>query len=191
MIQLHRDFKGNVLVRFLYAVYLLQQSNPEKACLLLFIAPALPIRRKPGGGGAFFHICHRVTSEKGCCNQYTTMGQKWQSLMERASNASGYPFGYPDTACWGSPNPRTGRFAPSRTHRRRGFCRSSWSLLPAHPRRKNGRILRPSEVRWGQRSFTMGDRECDRVNYDNLPTCLLSVTDGSSRPTPFLPVINS
>ena len=53
--------------------------------------------------------------QKGCCNQYTTPGQKWQSLMERASNASEYPFGYSDASCWGSPKPRTVRFASSRT----------------------------------------------------------------------------
>ena len=53
------------------------------------------------------------------------------------------------------------------------------------------RIYAPSGVCWGQCGFTMGDGERDRVNHDNLPARLLSVTDGSSRPAPLLSVITS
>ena len=90
-----------------------------------------------------------------------------------------------------APKPRTVRFASSRTRLTAWLFRSPRSLVPAHPRKKYGRILRPSGVRWGQRGFTMGDRERGRVNHDNLPARLLSITDSSSRPTPFLSVINS
>ncbi len=39
---------------------------------------------------------------------------------------------------------------------------------------------------WMFTGYTSGNR----VNHDNLPTCLLCVTDGSSRPAPLLPIIN-
>ena len=46
MVQLHRDFKGNS-GRAVNAENLRQQFNPKPLCLLLLIAPAFPIRRKP------------------------------------------------------------------------------------------------------------------------------------------------
>jgi len=60
-------------------------NNPDGAAASafqigdIFIAPALPSRRKTGGGGAFLYVRHHATSEKRIWNQYTTQVQKWQS----------------------------------------------------------------------------------------------------------------
>ena len=52
-----------------------------------------------------------------CCLRIIahTDGRFKLGVLTYASKASGYPFGFPDAPCWGSPKPRTGRFASSRT----------------------------------------------------------------------------
>ena len=54
LVQLHRQLERNILLRLVHAVDLLQQGQPEGLRLLLLIAPALPVRRKPGGGASLY-----------------------------------------------------------------------------------------------------------------------------------------
>lgn len=62
LVQLHRQLERNILLRLVHAVDLLQQGQLEGLRDLFFGSPALPVRRKPGGGGASLYIRHCLTS---------------------------------------------------------------------------------------------------------------------------------
>lgn len=81
LVQLHRQLERNILLRLVHAVNLLQQGQLEGLRDLFFGSPALPVRRKPGGGGASLYICHRaVPPMEFSWNQYTTPGRNKQPV---------------------------------------------------------------------------------------------------------------
>lgn len=66
--------------------------------------------------------------------------------VDTASRSSGYPFPVPDVLVGARPEPQTARFAFGRTCLTARLCRSRWSLLPAHPRGKNGAQFRAGDA---------------------------------------------